>query len=559
MRESLIRFVVVGCAFLALAASPAIGQTAGQPKAAEPPPSLFDDVVDVRVVNIEAVVTDKKGERVKGLGPADFSLMVDGKEVPVQYFTEIQDRQAVAPPAGGEVSGLPSLDPGGAVATSYLVFIDEFFSVPVDRDVVLRSLKAQLFRLGPEDSMAVVAFDGRRVSLLSRWTGSQKALAQALDQAIGRNGQGLQRLAELNSFTTLRQTLMDGTGRQERLSLEELDYASSLAEQLERSVAAAANAMRGAASPPGRKVMLLLTGGWPFSVAQYVVRDRMRQPVNRDLPTGEELYGGLVDTANRLGYTIYPVDVKGIQGSGVSARSNSFPVPEDYIREQEIHTALQHVALETGGRALLDADRAASLERAESDTRSYYWLGFTPEWKGNDQRHDIRLRVLRPGLEVRSRESFLDLSRKAEVGLQVESSMLFGPPPGSPRMMVKLEEPVRRGRSEMELPVTLGIPVAGFTPLQVDGRYVADLVLHVFALDDQGRRSEIPAVPIRVATQEAPSEDRYVPYSTRLLLRRTGQHLVLAVFDPVSGRISTAQIDMAPPGKEEKRGELRLR
>ena len=82
---------------------------------------------------------------------------------------------------------------------------------------------------------------------------------------------------------------------------------------------------------------------------------------------------------------------------------------------------------------------------------------------------------------------------------------------------------------------------------------------NVGPLDDQGRRSEIPAVPIRVATEEAPAEDRYVPYSTRLLLRRTGQHLVLAVFDPVSGRISTAEIDMAPPGKEEKRGELRQR
>jgi VWFA-related protein len=528
---------------------PAAGQPRQSSQAPAPPPSLFDDVVDVRVVNIEAVVTDGKGERVRGLGAADFQLTVDGKEVPVQYFTEIQDRQAVAPAAGGEVASLPSVGPGEAVATSYLVFIDDFFSPPADRDVVLHALRRQLFRLGPADHMAVVAFDGRRLERLSAWTTSQKALAQVLEQATERPGKGLQRQAELRSFSNLRATLLDGTGPQERLTMEELDYASRLAEQLERSVAAVANTLRGAAAPGGRKVLLLLAGAWPFSVNQYVTQDPFRQAANHELPTGEELYRRLVDTANLLGYTIYPVDTKGIEPSQASVRmTDEFPGTGSLFREQEIHSALEHVALETGGRAMIDGDRAKVLDQAENDTRSYYWLGFTPEWRGNDQRHDIRLQV-RPGLKIRSRESFLDLSRQSEVKLRVEGAMLFGPPQGSPRMMVKVEEPVRTKRREMELPVTLGIPVAGFTPLPVEGRYVADLVLHVFAVDEGGRRSEIPAVPIRVTTQEEPAADRYVPYSTRLLLRRTDQHLVLAVFDPVSGRISTAEIDTAPPSR----------
>lgn len=70
----------------------------------------------------------------------------------------------------------------------------------------------------------------------------------------------------------------------------------------------------------------------------------------------------------------------------------------------------------------------------------------------------------------------------------------------------------------------------------------------------QGGESTIrlsAGVPIRVATQEPPPEGRYVPYSTKLRLRQTGQHVVLAVFDPVSGRISTAELDTAPPGKEK--------
>ena len=42
-------------------------------------PPAFGDIVDVRVVNLEAVVT-RKGEKVTGLSADDFTLLVDGKE-----------------------------------------------------------------------------------------------------------------------------------------------------------------------------------------------------------------------------------------------------------------------------------------------------------------------------------------------------------------------------------------------------------------------------------------------------------------------------------------------
>ena len=56
-------------------------------------PPLFGESIDVRVVNVEAVVTDRDGNRVTGLKPGDFRLRVDGKEVPVEYFSEVHDGQ----------------------------------------------------------------------------------------------------------------------------------------------------------------------------------------------------------------------------------------------------------------------------------------------------------------------------------------------------------------------------------------------------------------------------------------------------------------------------------
>ena len=58
-------------AALSLAAIPGAAQD-------NPLPDLFSDVIDVRVVNVEVVVTDKKGNRIRGLQAKDFELRVDG-------------------------------------------------------------------------------------------------------------------------------------------------------------------------------------------------------------------------------------------------------------------------------------------------------------------------------------------------------------------------------------------------------------------------------------------------------------------------------------------------
>ena len=118
------------------------------PASSQPPPirapentPIFGEEVDVRVVNVEVVVTDKQGNRVTGLSPKDFRLRVDGKDVPVQYFSEVHEGQAVAAPPPGSTgtasqpAELPNLTAGKAVGTSYLVFVDDYFSHAAQRNV----------------------------------------------------------------------------------------------------------------------------------------------------------------------------------------------------------------------------------------------------------------------------------------------------------------------------------------------------------------------------------------------------------------------------------------
>ncbi len=530
----LFRFAVL---VLALAAPALAGPKEQQPS------SFLGESVDVRVVNVEAVVTDRRGNRARGLPVSEFRLLVDGREVPITYFTEVLEGEMATPPAEpGAPAAATASAPGGKVGTSYLVFIDESFGIKAQRDVVLQRLSADL-RLGAEDRMAIVAFDGRQIDLLSDWTGDREALRQTLSQARRRPTRGNERLA----------------WRRSEKIIDELDETAApspaptrIYSEIESARAAAAAAMRGVSVPPGRKVMLLFSGGWPVVSPRELINDPLRTvPSAFYVPRPEELFELVTDTANLLGYTIYPIDVQGIDAESTWANAKAVEPTEGprFITsdwEQSVHQAFGFLAGETGGKAVLNSARLSSFARVESDTRSYYWLGFTPEWRADGRRHDIRVEVRRAGLEARARGGFSDLSPQTRAELETESLLLFGGGQGLERIRVRAGEPRRAGLGSMELPVTLEIPAGALTPLPADGGYEVQATLSMGALDEWGGRTRLQSIPLRLSLPAPPGPDVYARYATTLKLRRVPQRLVFAVNDGLSESRSWAELEVKP-------------
>jgi VWFA-related protein len=525
-------------------------------------PAGFGETVEVRVINLEVVVTDKQGLPVTGLGPNDFVLSVDGKELPLSYFSEVRGGDVIdvgdGITEGPTVPGVPQLAPGTPVGTSYLLFIDEYFALQRDRNHVLDRLTADLAQLRPEDRMAIVAYDGQRLDMLSSWSQSVPELERALRKAGTRTAYGLQRVADERRFTTDQRTsrlpsgprgFIDST--QMRLDVDERNYALTLEEQIHNVVSAATAALRGFANPPGRKVLLLLSGGWPYDVIDYVINDYNRTVIESEIPRGDVLFDPLIATANQLGYTIYGVDMPGLGGE--SASNAEFAVGANYgdrkqlfQRENNVQYSLEAVSTATGGEALLNSQRDRVLSSAAADTRNYYWVGFTPPWKGSDAAHKVTIEPRIDGLKVRSRSGYVDFSARRETSMMVESVLLFGDRPGVEPMPVEVGVSTKSGSGTMRVPVTLRIPLENLTLLPQGDRLVADVELRIAALDERGGRSEIPVIPVSLSMPGKPPAGAYATYSTTVQLRRAKNQLVLAVSDPVGGAIYSARTEVVP-------------
>jgi VWFA-related protein len=126
----------------------------------------------------------------------------------------------------------------------------------------------------------------------------------------------------------------------------------------------------------------------------------------------------IFDVANRANVSFYPIDPRGlvvfdegiVPSAGVGAGRNANPTlspSEDRARLMGRDTSLRMLAESTDGLAIVGSnDIEKGFKRITDDLSSYYLLGYYSTGKLDGRFHSIRVRVKRPGVEVRARRGY---------------------------------------------------------------------------------------------------------------------------------------------------------
>ena len=121
----------------------------------------ISETIEVRVTNIDVVVTDRSGHPVTGLTRDDFEIFENGRPQAVTNFYEVAPESPEQLPVTG--SRLPSITGNGQPATEarqrrLIIFIDNYSIHPFQRRKIFESIDRSidtLLRPGDEASVEI--------------------------------------------------------------------------------------------------------------------------------------------------------------------------------------------------------------------------------------------------------------------------------------------------------------------------------------------------------------------------------------------------------------------
>jgi VWFA-related protein len=387
----------------------------------EPVPTVR---VSTHLVLVDAVVTDKRNQPILGLKAEDFTVQEKGKNQKIAFFSppaEPGNHPAVPPLPPGTYSNRPEYRaPRGPVTVIVLdVANTPFQDQTYGRLQMLKFVREQ-HQAG--QSMAIFTLTNR-LWLLQDFTEDPEVLGKALlryepgEPIISPGTTG----AVVSAYPA-GSALAGAYAEIQRF--QEVEVAYFMDRRIDTTLLAMRSLARILGGIPGRKNVIWLTAGFPFSIfpddlsqLDLPRSDPMScgsagcvtMPTSRiGAPAGarhDQYADRIRDVAAQLASSqlaIYPIDVRGLE---TKASVNS-------ITSQ---MTMEEMAWETGGRAFVNRnDVHNGVAMALQDNSASYTIGYYPDNKKWDQKYrTINVKVNRTGVEVRHRHGYFAVDPSA--------------------------------------------------------------------------------------------------------------------------------------------------
>ncbi len=375
------------------------------------PADTSDEIIRVstELIQTDVTVLDKGGKFVDGLKPEQFELRVNGKPRAISFFERItasgvnEDAQLTAARGGGRTNPASNA-PAGVVkpldrGRNVLFFVDDLHLSPNSlartRQLLLRFIDEQM----GQNDQAVIATASNQLGFLQQLSDDKRVLRIAASRLGLRevNVRDLQRpaMTELQAMaieqddTNLLNYFVEAVLRDNAVfgNLQSARNAAEMqvrqrATQITRMSATAAtntlnslrNMLRTLAPLPGRKVVYLISDGFPIEMRRSEIGETLRR---------------VTDAAVRSGVVVYTLDARGLAVDlpGLpDASSAAMPDPTGQLSMGSLNEVtarqapLRLIAENTGGRALLNTNALSdALTKAYKETSVYYLLAWRPE------------------------------------------------------------------------------------------------------------------------------------------------------------------------------------
>jgi VWFA-related protein len=361
-----------------LAAAFAIAPLHSQAPAPNPPATAPTIKVETRVVLLDVVVTDHKGETIPNLHREDFNIEEDGKPQSLSAFDEHSRHNA--PPVN-----LPNLPPNvytnmQAVNPSdsvNVLLIDMLNTYPWFQTNVCNQAIKYLKTVPPGTRLAIFTLNDQQLRLVRGFTTDFSGLSVALDgsqsgvmpESSWLNPTPSRHDAEMAGLTAMimMQASPAAVGAVKQYLGEETAFKTGSRSEL--TLQAFQHLARYLSGIPARKNVIWFADTFPIS---FMPEDKIHTPRH------QEHVQQTSDMLTAAQVAIYPVSARGLIGDP------SFDIPLDTQREvleefSNTQIAMETLAQETGGRAFYNTNGLdAAMAKAIDEGSHYYTLAYAP-------------------------------------------------------------------------------------------------------------------------------------------------------------------------------------
>ena len=443
MRSSFLLCGVLVCGCLALL----IKSTAQATQANSSPNPIFR--ATSRLVLVDVVVTGKRGQFVRNLRSADFTVLEDGRPQTIAGFTahsstDVMPVTSHPPLPEHQFTNYSTLPPGHAIT---IILLDMLNTAIEDRVYARHQMVEFLSSIPPRQPVALFTLGGN-LRMLQGFTQNSKTLVAAAKALLDKNES-----ARLNTSEEDLENAesMDKESAEMTLGRAKTNLAEALQNeqvyQLDLRVRTTLESLRvlahAVAGYSGRKNLIWLSGNFPVGLQHALLEGPSAKEENYDREIRDS--AAVLSSAQ---IAMYPIDVRGLEPAEMGAGLRS--APSNAQRARRIDTqwstqfAMKNIADETGGEAFYNRnDLADAMRRSVDEGSNYYTLSYVSqnhEWNGKYRK--IQVKVAVDGAKTRHRNGYYALPethRDADAADQLLANAMQHTLPESTRLLMKVQ------------------------------------------------------------------------------------------------------------------------